>query len=197
VSIARHHAEWLSLVESSGPFLSMPVLLRAFPQGLDAHDPDHMRELRLAHEEWEDSQEGARPDPAIHTAWIRFVLIRTLEFPEDLLAESQAIPPALRVPVSEHAETLTPDVLVRNPQGRPDAGAPGLLIQVYPATQDLGRAVAVHRWKASPETRMVELLRGLGWRLGLVTNGEHWMLVSRAAGDTTRFASWYASLWLE
>ena len=39
MSIARHHAEWLSLLEISGPFLSMPVLLRAFPQGLDAHDP--------------------------------------------------------------------------------------------------------------------------------------------------------------
>jgi len=38
MSIARHHAEWLSLLEISGPFLSMPVLLRAFPQGLDALD---------------------------------------------------------------------------------------------------------------------------------------------------------------
>ena len=39
MSIARHHAEWLSLLEVSGPFLSMPVLLRAFPQGIDADDP--------------------------------------------------------------------------------------------------------------------------------------------------------------
>jgi len=43
MSIARHHAEWLSLLEISGPVLSMPVLLRAFPQGLDAHDPDAFR----------------------------------------------------------------------------------------------------------------------------------------------------------
>ena len=35
MSVSRHHADWLSLVESSGPFLSLPVLLRAFPQGLD------------------------------------------------------------------------------------------------------------------------------------------------------------------
>ena len=34
MSTARHHAEWLSLVEVSGAFLSQPVLLRAFPQGL-------------------------------------------------------------------------------------------------------------------------------------------------------------------
>ena len=78
MSTARHHAEWLSLVETSGPFLSMPVLLRAFPQGLDAHDPERTRDLRLAHEEWEDSQHGSHPDPALHTAWVRFVLTRTL-----------------------------------------------------------------------------------------------------------------------
>lgn len=32
MSIARHHAEWLSLIEVSGPFLSLPVLLRVFPR---------------------------------------------------------------------------------------------------------------------------------------------------------------------
>ena len=37
-SIARHHNEWLSLLEISGPFLSLPVLLRVFPQGLEALD---------------------------------------------------------------------------------------------------------------------------------------------------------------
>jgi anti-sigma factor RsiW len=38
--IARHHAEWLSLVEVSGPFLTLPVLQRAFPQGLEDTDPE-------------------------------------------------------------------------------------------------------------------------------------------------------------
>ncbi len=99
MSTARHHAEWLSLVETSGPFLSMPVLLRAFPQGLDAHDPAHTRDLRLAHEEWEDSQLSGHPDPALYTAWVRFVLTRTLEFPDEIVAKGQAIPSALRVPV--------------------------------------------------------------------------------------------------
>jgi hypothetical protein len=33
---SRHHTEWLSLIEVSGPFLSVPVLERVFPQGL--HD---------------------------------------------------------------------------------------------------------------------------------------------------------------
>ena len=34
MNIARHHAEWLSLVETSGPFLSVPVLLRVFPRNV-------------------------------------------------------------------------------------------------------------------------------------------------------------------
>jgi hypothetical protein len=52
MSTARHHAEWLSLVEASGPFLSLPVLLKVFPTGLDAHDPEHLKLLRSTSEEW-------------------------------------------------------------------------------------------------------------------------------------------------
>ncbi|NTW03982.1 MAG: hypothetical protein HGA19_22360, partial [Oscillochloris sp.] len=52
MSIARHHAEWLALLDVSGPFLALPVLMRVFPQGLDAPDADVARELRLAYEEW-------------------------------------------------------------------------------------------------------------------------------------------------
>ncbi|MGH7307069.1 MAG: Eco57I restriction-modification methylase domain-containing protein [Candidatus Rokuibacteriota bacterium] len=196
MSVARHHVEWLSLVETSGPFLSMPVLLRAFPQELDKADADHTRSLRLAHEEWEESQER-HPDPAFHTAWVRFVLTETLGLPTEVLAEGPRMPAGLRVMVAEHGEVLAPDLVVVNPDGTPGAGRPRLLVQVYPARQDLRRAVAASRWKVSPETRMVELLRGTDTRLGLVTNGEHWMLVSVRPGEPAGFASWYAALWLE
>ena len=54
MSIARHHNEWLSLVPVSGPFLSMPVLMRVFPQGLGGHEPEHFRTLRLAYEVWSE-----------------------------------------------------------------------------------------------------------------------------------------------
>ena len=59
---SRHHSEWLSLIEVSGPFLSVPVLERVFPQGLDAHDPDHVRVLRLAFDEWEEDGTATRHD---------------------------------------------------------------------------------------------------------------------------------------
>lgn len=197
MSTKRHHTEWLSLVEVSGPFLSMPVLERVFPHGLDAHDPEHFRSLRVAYDEWSENQEGRRPNPAIHKAWIDFVMHETLGLPDEVLAEGQAIPQTLKAIISEHGETLRPDIVVRNPEGADNPGKARLLVQVYPLEQDLEKPVAGRHWKASPSTRMMELLHANDVRLGLVTNGEWWMLVDAPRGDTTGFASWYASLWLE
>jgi len=197
MSIARHHAEWLSLIEVSGPFLSLPVLVDAFPQGLEAHDPAHMAILRSAAREWEQEGVGSRPDPAIYGAWIRFVLGQTLGFPAELMAEGQALPPGLAVSVPEYGETLRPDLAIVTPPGRADAGAPRLLVQILAPGQDVERPLPGRRWNASPATRMVDLLRGTGVRLGLVTNGEQWMLVSAPPRETSGLASWYAQLWLE
>ncbi|WP_235148009.1 MULTISPECIES: Eco57I restriction-modification methylase domain-containing protein [Fischerella] len=197
MSTARHHAEWLSLVEASGPFLSLPVLVKAFPNGLDAHDPEHLKLLRLACEEWQDNQLGARPDSAIHRAWVDFVLRQTLEFTDEVLLSGQRISTGLAATIAEHGETLRPDWVVVNPTGTPDAGTPRLLVQIVPPEQDLEKPLKDRRWKASPATRMMELLHACNVRLGLVTNGEHWLLVNAPRGETTGFISWYGVLWLE
>ena len=65
------HANWLSLTEISGPFLTLPVPDRIFPQGLDARDPEKGRELRTRIAEWEAEQGKRRPDRAIHHRWVR------------------------------------------------------------------------------------------------------------------------------
>ncbi len=189
----RHHAEWLSLIEVSGPFLSLPVLLRVFPQGLDADDPDHTRDLRMAFEEWQDNQLGPRPRAEVHKAWFDFVLRETLELPDEVVATGQDIPQSLKATVSEHGETLRPDIVIQDPESK----KPRLLIQTYPLAQGLEKPVSDKRWKASPDTRMTELLHSTDVRLGLVTNGEQWMLVDAPRGETSGYASWYASLWLE
>jgi hypothetical protein len=197
MSTPRHHTEWLSLLEISGPFLSLPVLLQAFPQGLDAHDPEHLRFLRLAYEEWLDNQQGLKPDPAIHRAWVEFVLTKTLELPQEVLLSRQQIPQGLQATIAEYQEVLRPDWVVVNPKGTPNASQPRLLIQLYPTGQDLEKPLSGSRWKASPSTRMMELLHASNVRLGLVTNGERWMLVNAPKGETTGYISWYANLWLE
>src|SRR5262249_12910509 len=61
----------------------------------------------------------------------------------------------------------------------------------------LDKPVAGKLWKATAGTRMMELLHAGDVPLGLVTNGEQWMLVSARRGETTGFASWYADLWMQ
>lgn len=187
MSTARHHAEWLALTEIVGPFLSMEVLLEIFPQGLDAHDPQHYRLLKQAYGEWVENPE------ALHRAWIDWVLTNTLEYPEDCLLTGQAIPKGVTLHLPEHAITLRPDRLLIDPQTQ----QPLLLIQQVPHSQKLGGTIKGSSWSASPVTRMIELLRGTNQRLGLLTNGEQWMLLHAPRGRSATEVSWYGNIWVE
>src|SRR4051794_36097890 len=112
MSIARHHAEWLSLVPVSGPFLSLPVLLEAFNTGLEPHDPEQSRLLRQEYGNWQASFEQRKADPVPYQNWINFVLIKILELDERVLVEGQAIPQTLQVDVPEHHELLRPSIVL-------------------------------------------------------------------------------------
>jgi hypothetical protein len=193
--VARKHAEWLSLIEVSGPFLSMPVLLESFPQGLDLTDDEGKvrRRVRLAYDEWIENQESHQPDAAIHTQWLRFVLEEVLEMRSDAILEGQQIPADLCYEAKEHGEILRPLMVIRSPY----EPKPRLLIELSAYKQDLSKALASKRWKASPATRMMELLRNTGVRLGLLTNGRQWMLIDAPPSETTGYYSWDASLWSE
>jgi hypothetical protein len=210
MSIAQHHAEWLSLLEISGPFLSIPVLEREFPQGMEGRDPDLAARLRAAHEEWQNNQQGLRPDPALHRAWIEFVLGDVLELTTPLLVTEPDQLAAWSLTVAEYGETLQPDYVLVDPllsastlplsaapRGEMEGGSAGarLLVQALPLDQGLDKAQQGQHWKASPATRMMELLHATGVRLGIVTNGEQWMLVNAPKGETTGFISWYSELW--
>ena len=189
MSVPRHHAEWLSLVEAQGAFLSIEELLKVFPQGLDAHEPEHFNSLKIAYDEWEYEKNN----PEIHRAWISWVLENTLELPTELLYSRQQIAPSLTVKVAQHGESLTPDLVLVEP----DTAKPQLLIQIVPFDQGLEKSYKKSRWQASPATRMLELLRGTSIALGLLTNGEQWMLVYAPQGQSSSFISWYSHLWVE
>ena len=60
VTQTQHH-DWLSLVEISGPFLAVPVLKEAFPQGLEELDGGKRKRLRQAYDEWRDALETDDP----------------------------------------------------------------------------------------------------------------------------------------
>lgn len=193
MSTARHHADWLSLVEVSGPFVSLPVLLRTFPQGLEARDPAQAKQLRAAYEDWQDNPAA----PGKQRAWVLHVLGELLGYPASQIAEGQSLPAGLEANMAEQGETLRPDFALIGPAGTDAVGQAQLLISSYPAAQPLDKPVIGKHWKATPATRMMELLHGTNVALGLVTNGEQWMLVYAPRGETTGYASWYGALWLD
>ena len=197
MSIARHHAEWLSLVDIVGSFLSMEVLLEVFPQGLSAHDSEHFALLKQVYAEWGQEQR----DRLIHKAWVEWVLQNTLGYPQEYLKTGQEIGNHWRVRLEQQQETLGPDWVLVDPE----VNKPELLIQIFEPNQKLagiykGINQGINKgsnWSASPVTRMVELLRGLRVSLGLITNGEEWMLVYAPQGGTSTTVSWYGNIWIE
>lgn len=143
MSIARQHNEWLSLVEVSGPFLSLPVLLKVFPQGLDAHDAEMSRNVRLAFGEWEDH----RQDVAIHTAWLEFVLKSTLGYPDDYLLTGQALPSGLEAHVHEHGETLRPTYALNQRRPSPPATQGGsFALPCFAGSSPTSAGLSKSRW---------------------------------------------------
>ena len=191
------HDDWLSLIEISGPFLAVPVLKEAFPQGLEELDAAKRKRLRQAYEEWREALELEDAQFAeLHTAWIDEVLSRGLELDEDgkgdVLKRANWCAANLQANLPEHGVTLSPDLVVIDEQR---ANKPLLLIQTYAQEVDLDATLKQDGWAATPADRMVQLCRSLGCRLGLVTNGERWMLVDAPIGAVTTFASWYARIW--
>lgn len=195
MSLNSHHHDWLSLVEISGPFLAVPVLKEAFPQGLEELDGGKRKRLRQAYDEWREALETDDLRFAdLHMAWIDEVLSRGLELDEDghgdVLKRKDWCATHLTVALPEHGVSLSPDFAVVG-----NGDAPLMLIHAYAQGVDLDATQKLDGWANTPAERMVRLCRATACRLGLVTNGERWMLVDAPVGAVTTYASWYARIW--
>ncbi len=191
MTTARLHAEWLSLIEVSGPFLTLPVLTRAFPAGLEPTDPGLVEELRLAYAEVID-------DSTLAGRWVRWVLERLLGHPVDVLRHGASISGDLAHRVAEYGVELRPDYAVVDPErGDGVKARTRLLVAEWPWGTPLDERPEGLSWAASPTARLEELCRATGVRLGLLTNGETWVLIDAPLGGASGTATWDAELWLE
>jgi hypothetical protein len=188
------HAEWLSLVEVSGPFLAVPVLESAFPQGLDIVKTPRRQHLRAAYEEWCDAVEDKDPLlPDLHCEWIRLVVTEILEYDNSTLKTDANTIESYIVTSPERTESFTADWLIASPSD----GKPRLFVSIQPPGTDLAKVRKDDKWPASLLERMTALCRAHGVRLGLITDGQRWMLVNAPTGATSSDASWYARLWFQ
>jgi len=188
------HTEWLSLIEVSGPFLAVSILEKAFPQGLEAVETPRRQRLRAAYEEWCDAVDENDPLlPDLHREWIRLVFTEILEYDDEVLKTGAEAIAQYTLVSPERTETFSPNWIVRAPSD----GKPRLFISIQAPGTDLEKARKDDRWPASLVERMTSLCRAHGIRLGLITDGQRWLLVNAPSGATSSHASWYARLWFQ
>ncbi len=192
MTVSEKHAEWISLLEVSGPFLAVSVLEDAFPQGLDKVETPFRQRIRSAYDEWRDAiDENDQQLDAIHSEWVSLVVRDFLEYDASVLRSGEAIPATLAHHDVASDTTFRPDfVVMAGDKAR-------LLISVTAPGTRLDDPLPSDSWLASPAERLIQLCRSSGVPLGIVTNGERWMVVSAPADGGSSRASWYARLWLQ
>lgn len=187
---AHQHRDWLSLIEASGPFLSLPVLRSTWPT-LDALDRATKEKLRLAHATWqENTASGQR-------AWIDYLLGDLLEWGDALRwAEDEGFD-ALLMDVAEHDTRVTPAfALVDSGEDAKPRTTQVLGLICAPGTQPTAR-IKAEAWAATPVDRLAQLCRHHEVQLGLATDGRWLVLVSAPRGKVTTTAVFDTVAWNE
>ncbi|MEU3659854.1 DNA methyltransferase [Streptomyces sp. NPDC032940] len=199
----RQHQEWLDLTEVSGPFLTMPVLLRAWPQ-LDTLEKDERARLRAHHADWQTDTVAGRD------AWVVYVLRRLLGWDDALTfregeSEHHGLD-RLTLRVAEHNTEVRPDFALVEPGAdladEPDVDSAAKRVRLLGVTVPAGTAPTARAggggdWAAAPADRLARLLRHHGVPLGLVTDGRWWCLVWAPLGGVTTTAVFDTIGWNE
>ena len=187
---AAQHIEWLSLIETTGPFLAVGVLDEAFPQDLESVETLRRQRVRKAYEEWSEAVETNDPQLLkLHREWINLILSELLEYEPSILKSGEEIPAFLTYREPMSGSEVKPEFAIIS------AEKAHLLICCYPPDTNLTSPMPGESWAASPIERMITLCRATGVRVGLVTNGELWSLVSVPADGSTSIGTWYARIW--
>ena len=187
---AAQHIAWLNLVDKTGPFLAVGVLDEAFPQGLEKVETRRRQRVRSAYDEWRDAVDDGDPQlDGLHREWVRLVLEELLEYEPSVLKPTAELPATLTYLEPLTGAEVKPDFAVLS------GDKARLLVARYAPDTDLSAPLAGETWVASPIERMTTLCRATGVRVGLITDGEQWTLVSVPADGGSSLGTWYARIW--
>lgn len=194
-SVAERHREWLALVDTDGPFLSVPALKRVYPQGMPSMDGERRavlvaakRDVEKAYEAWSrDRDAGAFRGP--RDAWVHTVLHDTVGWGDRL---RWGVPITAKGParVTEHGVTVEATGALQKDD---DVAALVLVVDPVASLRDL----LEEAWSGSPIDRMEALLRATGVAIGVVTDGRWWAIVSAPAGGMAASGVVDSQTWVE
>lgn len=170
------HRSWLALVDTEGPFLTLPVLLRVWPQanfpGLDSR---RLADLKVAKASFEAAHDAhATGDLPLHAfrgerdAWVEHVLRDTFGWGDHLVLD-EAVHTTVASPTG--AITATSTAAFRRGD---DIAA---LVWVVDPVDNL-RSIGTDGWATDTIDRFELMLRASHTPVGVVTDGRWWGLVS-------------------
>lgn len=190
---SEQHRQWLQLVETDGPFLSIPVLKRVYPQGITPLGGGVLGQLKEAktpfEKAWDAFDREGEPQldayRAARDAWVEVVLRRVFGW-------------------GPHYVTDAPTV-VRSPNGRVTASSTGAFWRgetTAALTWVLDPVRSLHDllddgWATSPMDRMELMLRAAGVPIGVVTDGRWWAIVSAPPKTTVASGVVDSQTWVE
>lgn len=197
---ARQRHGWLELVATSGPFLTLPVAERVFPNGVPRVPTPLRGHLRGAVEMMLD-QPLTQREQVVHA-----VLCDLLDW-GPYLVRGTDLPESLAEPVSEHHTIVRPDFAfvvdedddeAVDDDGEDEVSDPYRMLGIImPWNTHPFERWEEGSWTASGIERLAVLLRARGVPVGLVTDGRWWAIVWAPVGGTTGAAVFDASLWSE
>ena len=207
-SAAQQHRQWLELVDTEGPFLSVPVLTGLYPQGipgLSCEYPERYEVLRAAKpaldrawDAWDadrDSNSALVSYRRARDTWVGTVLTEVLGW-GDLWTTAQDRP-ALAETYRTASDGVQPVTVT--PTGALMHGEEiGALVLVTDPADSL-REVSRDGWATSPIDRMAAMLRapGSACSIGVVTDGRWWALVSAPWRGATASGVVDCQTWVE
>lgn len=203
----RHdHWRWLELVDRDGPFVAIPALKLAWPQGIvPGEEPrDVIRDAKPAFDRaWDTLQiSGADTDVALvdfrsaRDTWIDRVLRNAFRWDRQLVLETDQSRqyasagqwPEAHSPDRRHAVRAS-GLFARDGERY----AALLVVDPVASLRDQG----TDGWSASPIDRLEVLLRNSGVPIGVVTDGRWWGIVSAQPGLMVASGIVDAQTWIE
>lgn len=187
--------EWLSLIDTDGPFLSKTALKSFHPSGLPSELTADQRELfKDEFIRWSTAWSSSADEyTSARDRWVEVVVRDLLDWSDDL----QLAPAGLQAQSPNGAVTVTPWAALAS-----DGTTPAALLMVVDRTENL-RSVGTDGWSANAIDRLAILMRAEHIRTGIVTDGKWWALIGCTwdpkTGDYVATASgvWDALLWRE
>lgn len=199
---AKEHRDWLELVDRDGPFVAIPAIKRVWPQGMPQLGTSAKAALRDAKPDfdraWDDwSKDASNDNDAIgsyrgaRNKWVDAVLRDVARWGDHLVWDDSEIGGKYSPGSSSMlmAGVKASGRFIRD-------GVAAALVMVFDPVDSL-RDPLNDSWTASPIDRMDALLRKSEQKVGVLTDGRWWAIVSAQDGVMTASGIVDAQTWIE